>query len=104
MQLGNTSEAIHHDEQLKVFGKPLAHPFPIMGNNTTAITLTKEARFHNLMKCFHLSKHLARVEQKTIPVKYIPTQDRIAYIMTKALPRPGFEKFRQAVGVVQLPL
>ena len=42
--------------------------YTIMGDNTGAITLTKEARFHNSMKCIRLSEHLTRelVQQKTI--------------------------------------
>ena len=95
MQLGNTlSEAIHLNQRLQEICEPLTHPFPILGDNTGAIALTKEARFHNSTKCIRLREHLARklVEQKTITVK--------SDIMTKSLPRPGFEKLREVMGVV----
>ncbi|KAL8278909.1 hypothetical protein RQP46_008578 [Phenoliferia psychrophenolica] len=105
ISLGHTSsEAIHIDQQLSELGEGLQHPFPLLGDNTGAIALTKEPRFHNAMKCVRLSEHLARelVQQKVITVTYIPTSDMVADVMTKSLPRPMFEKFRDAMGVTPL--
>ena len=104
--LSNTSsEAIHLDQQLAEVREPLGHPFIINGDNQGAIALSKEARFHNSMKCVRLSEHLVRelVEEKTVIVNYIPTQDMVADIMTKALPRPAFEEFRAAMGIQHQP-
>ena len=89
MQLGNTwSEAFLHDQQLQEIGAPFTHPFPILGDNSGAITLTMEARFYNSMKCIRLSEHLARIlgEQETIMVKYI--------IMPASAAAPPHERWR----------
>ncbi|KAK4695438.1 hypothetical protein P7C70_g8550, partial [Phenoliferia sp. Uapishka_3] len=96
-----SSEAIHLDQQLSELRHPLSHPFPMCGDNQGAIALTKEARFHNAMKCVRLSEHLVRelVEAKTITVEYIPTTDMVADVMTKALPASTFQRFRKMMGV-----
>ena len=53
------------------------------------------------MKCVGPSEHLVRelVEEKMVTVNYILTQDMVANLMTKAIPRPAFERFRAAMGV-----
>ncbi|KAL8276538.1 hypothetical protein RQP46_011086 [Phenoliferia psychrophenolica] len=105
ISLGNAgSEAVHLGQQLQELGEPLTNPLDLYGDNQGSITLTKEARFHNAMKCVRLSEHLARelVETGIIKVTYIPTTDMVADIMTKSLPRPAFEKFRLAMGVTPL--
>lgn len=100
------SEAVHLDQQLTELGEPLGHPFVVFGDNQGAIALTKEARFHNSTKCIRLAEHIARdlVETGIITVEYIPTADMVADIMTKALPRPAFERCRDALGIRSAPL
>ncbi|KAL8277110.1 hypothetical protein RQP46_010438 [Phenoliferia psychrophenolica] len=51
-----------------------------------------------------ISEHLARelFQQKVITVTYIPTSDMVTDVKTKSLPRPVFEKFRFAMGVIPL--
>ena len=39
------------------------------------------------------------IEKKLIEVVYVPTGEMVADTLTKALPKPSFEKFRMSMGV-----
>ncbi|KAL8291372.1 hypothetical protein RQP46_002350 [Phenoliferia psychrophenolica] len=84
-----SSDAIHINQHLSELSEGLQHPFPLLGDNTGRITLTKEPPFHNSMKCVRSSEHLTRelVQQKVITVTYIPTSDmaRPAYSSSSCL-------------------
>ena len=62
-------------------------------DNQGAIALAKDNKFHSRTKHIDIRYHYIRksVENKKISVSYIPTQDNVADIFTKALPRPKFQ-------------
>jgi hypothetical protein len=76
-------------------------PFEIKCDNNTAITLTKNASGHSRMKHTDIKHHWIHeaVEVGDIAVNYIPTEDNIADLFTKALPRPQFEKLVKMMGL-----
>ena len=76
-------------------------PTTIFEDNQGAIQLSKNPRFHNRSKHIDVSYHFIReqVQCNVVCVKYCPTQDMLADIMTKALPKVTFERLRNILGV-----
>ena len=76
-------------------------PVEIHCDNQGAIALAKDNKFHACTKHIDLRYHFLReaVEDQKISFSYIPTEDNVADIFTKALPRP---KFVQLVGKLGL--
>ena len=79
-------------------------PIEIKCDNNSAIMLTKNASGHSRLKHLDVKYHWIReaVEVGDIKVTYVPTDDNIADIFTKALPRPRFEKLRTLMGILPL--
>ena len=70
-------------------------------DNQGAIELSKNPKHHHRTKHIDISYHFVRerVISKEIEVKYCPTNNMVADIMTKALPKVTFEKFRHLLGI-----
>ena len=70
-------------------------------DNQGAIALVKDNKFHSQTKHIDIRYHYIResVENKKISVSYIPTQDNVADIFTKALPRPKFQQLVELLGL-----
>ena len=71
-------------------------------DNKSAIQLSKNPVFHDRSKHIETRFHFIRdciVEEK-ISVEYIPTEDQLADVLTKALPRAKFEKLRARAGII----
>jgi hypothetical protein len=68
---------------------------PLLVDNTSAIQLTKNPRFHDRAKHINTKYHLIRhhVEAKTIHLRHCSTSEQIAVIFTKPLGRENFERF-----------
>ena len=66
----------------------------IYEDNIGAIELSKNPKFHNRTKHIDISYHFVReqVEQKAISVKYCPSENMLADIMTKGLSKIAFER------------
>ena len=73
-----------------IAGKP-PPPTTFYVDNTGAISLTKEPRFHSRTRHIPIHYHFVRelVENNTLNIKYIPTADMLADGFTKPLARPG---------------
>ena len=65
------------------------------------IVLAKDNKFHSHMKHIDLRFHFVReaVEDNKITITYIPTEENVADIFTKALARPKFEAFVERLGL-----
>jgi hypothetical protein len=100
MALCETSqEAIYLN---RVFGdllgtKDVATPVQIYGDNQGSIDLVKNPVKHNRSKHIDIKYHFIRdlYTANRIGLNYVRSDDNIADIMTKALPRCKFDKFRQ---------
>ena len=79
-------------------------PSTVFEDNRGAIELSKNPKFHNRMKHIDVSYHYVReqVNLNIISVKYCPTEDMIADVMTKGLSKTVFEKFRNKLGVLEI--
>ena len=73
----------------------------IYEDNQGAIELSKIPKHHNRTKHIDISYHFVheKVASNQIAVEYCLSEEMLADIMTKRLPKVGFEKLRTALGV-----
>eukprot|EP00253_Pinus_taeda_P036184 PITA_36184 len=78
---------------------------PLMIDNTSAIKLAKNPKFHDRTKHINTKYHMIRhhVETKTIYLRHCSTNEKIADIFTKALGREKLERFRMMLGLTNIP-
>eukprot|EP00253_Pinus_taeda_P020681 PITA_20681 len=78
---------------------------PLMIDNTSAIKLAKNPKFHDRTKHINTKYHLIRhhVEAKTIHLHHCSTNEKIADIFTEALGREKLERFRTMLGLTNIP-
>lgn len=64
-------------------------PIRMFCDNTNAINISKNPVMHSKMKHISIKYHyvLEQVAEKNIKVEYIGTKERVANILTKALPQ-----------------
>ena len=86
---------------LNDIGFTISNPIVINEDNQGAIELSRNPRHHNRTKHIDIAFHFIRerVSSKEIEVVYCPTNEMIADIMTKSLPKNTFEKLRNLLGV-----
>jgi Reverse transcriptase (RNA-dependent DNA polymerase)/gag-polypeptide of LTR copia-type len=86
----------------EITGKPEV-PLTISCDNQGAIALSKDNKFHARTKHIDLRYHFIReaVEDGKIKVKYVPTDDNVSDIFTKALPKPKFTRFVEMLGLTK---
>ena len=84
----------------EVTGKP-EKPLTISCDNQGAIALSKDNKFHSRTKPTGLRYHFIReaVEDGKINMKYVPTDNNVADIFTKALPKPKFQRMVELLGL-----
>ena len=71
-------------------------PIPILCDNTSAISISKNPVMHSKTKHIPIKFHFLReqVTDKNIKLEYIGTKEQVADIFTKPLPRETFEYLR----------
>jgi len=100
----SAKQAIHHRNFLNELGFPQEAPTTIRADNMGAIKLSENPCNHERTKHFDIRHHFIRekVAEGQIILRYESTSEMTADILTKALPRPSFEKFRQQLSVVDI--
>eukprot|EP00253_Pinus_taeda_P020153 PITA_20153 len=85
-----------------LFGQPL-RPSVIYCDNQSCIKLTDNPVFHDRSKHIGIRYHFIRdyVQKGAVKLKYISTDEQVADILTKALPRGKHVYFRDKMGVVR---
>jgi hypothetical protein len=73
-------------------------------DNQGAMSLSRNPKDHSRTKHIDVKYHFVRenVEKEVIDVVYIPTAEMLADSLTKGLAKPKFEKFREAMGVLDV--
>ena len=87
-------------------GTPQINPTFIKCDNQSALSLITNPGFHSRTKHISVRYHFVRsqAEQGEIRVSYTPTDTQLADIFTKPLHAPRFQKLRESIGVVELPM
>ena len=79
-------------------------PTRILEDNQSAIAMTKNPQFHGRAKHIDIRHHFIReqVSRGTVQLKYCPTTEMTADILTKGLSRETFSKLRAKSGLIEL--
>jgi hypothetical protein len=99
------SEATQEAIWLKALLQELKHfhqPSVILHeDNQGCIAISKNPEHHKRTKHIDIKYHFIRekVEDKTLDVKYCKTDEMVADILTKAIPKVQFQKFTKAMGL-----
>jgi hypothetical protein len=80
-------------------------PIMVMEDNQGAIAMAKNPVSHARTKHIDIRYHYVReaVEQDIVSLHYCPTEEMIADLLTKPLPRGRFETLRLSMGIESLP-
>ena len=72
-------------------------------DNQSCIKLTENLILHDRSKNISIIYHFIRdyVQKGVVKLEYIPTDEQVADILTKALPRGKHVYFRDKMGVVR---
>ncbi|KAL2319304.1 hypothetical protein Fmac_028273 [Flemingia macrophylla] len=74
---------------------------PILCDNTAAISLSKNPVMHSIAKHIEIKHHFVRdhIQKGTFELMFVNTEEQLAYIFTKPLPKDRFVKLRQNLGL-----
>ena len=80
-------------------------PTTIFEDNQSAIAMTKNPQFHGRSKHIDIKYHFIReqVNSGNVTLKYCPTSEMIADMLTKGLSREQYCKLRKKAGIVESP-
>ena len=83
-------------------GLPMETPSVLRCDNQSAIAISHHPEFHARTKHIDIEMHFLRdhVREGTIDTIYVPSEENLADIFTKALPKPSHCKFTEAIGLV----
>ena len=80
---------------------PIYDPTVIFEDNQSTIAMSHNPQFHGRSKHIGIKYHFVRdqVTKGTIDLKYCPTTEMIADLLTKGLPKNQFMKLREMIGL-----
>ncbi len=95
-----TQQAIWLKRILEDFGEK-QEAVTIHCDNKSAIAMAKNPVFHGRTKHIAIKHHFIReaIEDEEVQLSFCKTNDQVADIFTKALPREKIQKLREALGV-----
>ena len=95
-------ECIWLQRLLCELGKPLGGPTAILEDNQSSIAMARNPQFHGRAKHIDIKHHFVRerVSDGSIELKYCPTNEMVADILTKGLAHQQFSFLREIAGVV----
>jgi hypothetical protein len=80
-------------------------PTTIYCDNQSCIKLSENPVFHDRSKHIEIRYHFIRdrVQKGAVKLQYVSTNEQVADILTKGLPKGKFEYFREKLGVIENP-
>ena len=80
---------------------PPTDPTVIFEDNQSTIAMSRSPQFHGRSKHIGIKYHFVRdqVTEGTIKLKYCPTTEMVADMLTKGLPKDQFMKLREMIGL-----
>ncbi|MED6217053.1 hypothetical protein PIB30_118021 [Stylosanthes scabra] len=99
-----TSQAIWLRKIFEDIREQQEGPTTMLCDSKSAIAMTNNSVYHSRTKHIAIKYHFIReaILEKKIKIEYCNTEEQLADIFTKALPRTKFELFRQMLGVTQM--
>ncbi|KAI5350573.1 hypothetical protein L3X38_003464 [Prunus dulcis] len=96
-----TTHAIWLRFVLEDFGELQAEATPLMVDNTFAIAMTRNPIFHQKTKHINSRYHFIRdaLQEGVVDLRYCKSEEQVADIFTKALPKDWFNYLRGLLGV-----
>ena len=100
-----TQEAVSCRRVLGQCGYQQSGPTRLYDDNQSAIRIVKNPEFHERTKHIDVKYHYIRdqYQRKEISVHYVNTKEQIADIFTKPLAAADHQKFKYALGVIEVP-
>ena len=88
----------------KILGSEEPTVMKVNYDNQGAIVLAKDNKFHSRTKHIDLQYHFIweAVEDKKISISYIPMNENVSDVLTKALARLKFKQFVEVLGLRRL--
>ncbi len=102
-----TQEALWMRQLIAEMGlDSLLEPTTIHEDNQSAMAIAKNPQFHGRSKHIGIKYHFVRdqVSEGNVKLKYCPTKDMIADMLTKGLSKDQFIKLRKMAGVAPYEL
>ncbi|MCP4491938.1 MAG: DDE-type integrase/transposase/recombinase [Gammaproteobacteria bacterium] len=101
-----TQEAVWLRRLMKNLQQQQNEPTLILEDNTSAISMANNPVFHGRTKHIDIKNHFVRekVKEKVVRLKYCPTKEMVADLMTKALSKELFELQRKGLGLFNFRL
>ncbi|CAN6720242.1 unnamed protein product [Malus baccata var. baccata] len=95
-----TTQAMWLRFMLTDFGEEQVEATPLLCDNTYAIAMSKNPVFHQKTRHINRKYHFIRdaIQDGTIELHYCRTEEQLADMFTKALPKDRFEYLRDALG------
>ena len=83
-------------------GKPPGEPTTVLEDNQSSIAMARNPQFHGRAKHIDIKHHFVReqVSVGMIELKYCPTREMVADVLTKGLPQQQFSLLREMAGIV----
>ena len=78
----------------------------ILCDSQSCIKKTKNPVFQDKSKDIEVRYHYIRdtIQKGVVKLKYVPTEEQVAYVLTKPLARVKFEYFQDKLGVIRKDL
>lgn len=98
-------DIIHVRELLASLDQPQNAPTLLLSDNQSAIALAQNPVMHARTKHIDIKHHFIRqvISEGQANLQYVPTEDNLADLLTKALARDKHEKFSKAMGLTTDP-
>ena len=97
-----TKEAIWLHTLFNELNTLSSQPTTLLIDNQSAMALAKNAMFHDCMKHIAIRHHFIRekLDSGEVAVKYVPTTEQVADVLTKGLAREKHVRFSENMGMV----
>ena len=94
-------EAVWMRELISDLRNPPATSTEILEDNQSAISMAKNPQFHGRTKHINIKYHFIReqIANGTICLKYCPTEDMLADLLTKGIGPEKLERLRMSYGM-----
>lgn len=97
-----TKQLLWHCSLLTEVGLPTPKVWTLRTDNQAAIAIAHHPEFHPRTKHIDIAMHFLRdhVEKGTLNIIYVPTEDNVADLFTKRIPREQHQKLTASLGVM----